>query len=227
MLSLEPRQSERRNSVVLARPHDHHALGRLDMAHENVFVLAPVAVLAADAGLDRAGHLGDDQVGFPGRQPGRAMAVELRHRIDSIGMRNAATSADGGDVHRARGRVGGRPADRLVALVVPHHDQQVGGLLVAHGGQDAQVEHHPAVRVQGDDAPVRQPGGQAEGLRGDAAELLLEQAGRAHVRGGVVPLVDAGPQGEDDELIAQARAQGLHAFVALHRTFFPPSTMAE
>jgi len=67
-----------------------------------------------------------------------------------------------------------RSADRLVAFVVPDHDEQVARLLVGDGGQDAEIEHHPTVGIERHDPPVRQPNREAECLRRHAAELLLE-----------------------------------------------------
>ncbi len=120
-----------------------------------------------------------------------------------------------------------RTADRLVALVVPDDDEQVPGPLVGERGQDAEVEQQPAIGVERDDPSVRQPGRKPEGLRRHAAQLLLEQARRSHVRGRVVPLVDAAPEGEDDEFVAEPRGQRPHAVVARHhRTSLPPRTMA-
>ena len=74
---------------------------------------------------------------------------------------------------------------------------------------------------------MRQADRKAERLRRDAAELLLEEAGVAHVRRGVVPLVDAAAEREDDQLVLQPSGEPRHAVVAFHRTTLPPSTTAE
>ncbi len=46
------------------------------MAHEDVLVLAPVAVLAPDAGPHAPVDLGDDEVGFLRREPLGTVPVE-------------------------------------------------------------------------------------------------------------------------------------------------------
>ena len=56
---------------------------------------------------------------------------------------------------------------------------------------------------------LRQANGETERLRRDAPKLLLKQAGRPHVRRGVVPFIDAGAEREYDELILQTRAERL------------------
>ena len=69
----------------------------------------------------------------------------------------------------------------------------------------------------------------AEGFAADASELLLEQARLAHVRGGVVPLVDGAAEGQDDEsVVGEALAEKLHGLesAVAHRTSPPPRTTA-
>ncbi|MPL96695.1 hypothetical protein SDC9_42877 [bioreactor metagenome] len=217
---------QRAVSVVLRGAHDGDPLGRLDMAHEDVLVLAPVGVLAANVGLHRARDLGDDDIGLGRGQALAAMVLELLEGAGGIGMRHARATRDRRDVDPAEGGVGRRAADRLVALVIPDHDEQVLRLLVAQRGEDAEVEHHAAVGVERDDAAVGKPCRQTEGLRRDTAQLLLEQAGRAHVRGGVVPFVDRGAERQDHQLVRQHRGQFRHAVKAFHRTMLPDSATA-
>jgi len=63
------------------------------------------------------------------------------------------------------------------------------------------LNNHATVGIERHDATVRQAGRQSEGLGRDAAQLLLEQTGAAHMRRGVVPFVDAGPQRQDHEFV--------------------------
>src|SRR5271156_3827928 len=125
------------------------------------------------------------------------------------------------------GGVLGRPADLLVALVVPHHDQQIFRLLVTECRQNTEIEHHPAIGIERDDATVRQANREPKGLGRDAAELLLEKTGAAHMRGRVVPFVDTGAERQDNEFVLETGRQRLHAVEPLHRTTSPPSATAE
>lgn len=100
-------------------------------------------------------------------------------------------------------------------------------LLVSERCQNAEVEHHAAVGIEGNDPPVRQTHREPECLRRHAPELLLEQARAAHVRRGVVPFVDARAEGENHQLVLEAGGEPLHAFEAVHRTTLPASTTAE
>jgi hypothetical protein len=120
-----------------------------------------------------------------------------------------------------------RTADRLVAFIVPHHDKQVLRLFVAKRRENAEIEHHAAVGIERNNTTVRQTERQPKGLRRDAAQLLLEQTGTAHMWGSVVPFVDAGSQRQDHEFVLQSRGQRLHAVEPLHRTTSPPSATAE
>src|ERR1700735_370285 len=120
-----------------------------------------------------------------------------------------------------------RPADRLVALVVPDHDQQVFRLLIAERCQNGEVDHPPAVVIERYDATVGQAYREPKGLGRDAAELLLKKTGAAHMRRRVVPFVDAGAERQDHELVLETRRQRLHAIETLHRTISPPSATAE
>src|SRR3984885_11738192 len=120
-----------------------------------------------------------------------------------------------------------RSADRLVALVVPDHDQQVFRLLIAKRRQNTEVEHHPAVGIERYDATVRKPDREPKSLGRDASELLLKKTGAAHMRGRVVPFINAGAERQDHEFVFETRRQRLHAIEPLHRTTSPPSATAE
>src|ERR1700722_8456707 len=49
-------------SVVFARSHDDNSFSRLDMAHEDVFVLTSVAVFSPDATLDARFNFRNDEI---------------------------------------------------------------------------------------------------------------------------------------------------------------------
>ena len=114
------------------------------------------------------------------------------------------------------------PAPRAMAAMSTRPAVCVGGPPIER--QDAEIEQHAAVGIERHDAPVRQADGEAESLRRHAAELLLKQAGRTHVWGGVIPFIDAGPERENDELVSKTAAERLHALEPLHRTTSPAST---
>ncbi len=116
--------------------------------------------------------------------------------------------------------------DGQVALVVPYDDEQVRGLLVHQRGENPQIEQHAPVGVEGDDLPMRQADGQAEGLGRHTAEHLMEQARLSHVRSGVVPLIHTSAKSQDDQLVFELGTQNLHTIVALHRTTSPARTTA-
>src|SRR5438094_10220729 len=89
-------------SIVLARAHDDDAFGRLDVAHEGVLVLAPVAVLALDVALDCRVDLGDDHIGRRGLEGGFAVPLELRERACWIGVLDPCPRDDTRDSDAAK-----------------------------------------------------------------------------------------------------------------------------
>ncbi|MNL73950.1 hypothetical protein D3C87_1994910 [compost metagenome] len=74
---------------------------------------------------------------------------------------------------------------------------------------------------------MRQADREAKGLRRHAAQLLLEQARRPHMRRRIVPFVDRGAERQDHQFVLQPACQPRHAIKAFHRTMLPPSAMAE
>ena len=129
------------------------------------------------------------------------MQVKFLDGADRKRLLDTGAARNRRDIDPPGGSVRRRAADRLVALIVPDHDKQVLRLFVAKGRKNAEIKHHAAVGIERHDATVRQAGRQSEGLGRDAAKLLLEQTGAAHVRGGIVPFVDAGPQRQDHEFV--------------------------
>ena len=114
--------------------------------------------------------------------------------------------------------------DAIGSMVGLGHSLALAGKTVLMFSEDAVPRH---LRYLPHSDQVRQSDGQAEGLRRDAAELLLEQAGLPHVRSSVIPLVDAAPQRQDHKLVPEARRERPHAVVAFHRTGSPPIATAE
>src|SRR5579863_8555417 len=155
------------------------------------------------------------------------MRIEFLDGVDRKRLFDTGPARYRGEIDPPRRGMRRRPADRLVALVVPDHDEQVFRLLVAECRQNTEIEHHPAIGIERYDATMRKTYRKPKGLGRDAAELLLKQAGAAHMRSRVVPFVDAGAERQDHELVLEARSQRLHAIEALHRTTSPPSATAE
>src|ERR1700744_1552646 len=197
------------------------------MTNEDVFVFAAVAVLALDVRLHRSGDLGDDNIRDIAGETLGTMRVEFLDRADRECLLDTGSARNRRKIDPTRCGMRRRPADRLVALVVPDHDEQVFRLLVAQCRQNAQIEHHAAVGIERYDATMRKTYREPKGFRRDAAELLLEKTGATHMRSGVVPLVDAGAKRQDHQFVLETSGQRLHAVEPLHRTTSPPSATAE
>src|ERR1700728_2958201 len=80
------RTTSRTRSIMFARPHDGDAFGALDMAHEDVFVLAAVAVLAPDVTADTRLDFRDDHIRHLRGEPGLAMGLERIEIAHGIGL---------------------------------------------------------------------------------------------------------------------------------------------
>ena len=97
---------------MLARPHNHDALGFFHMPDKDVFVLPAIAVLAADIPAGLAADLGDDDIGALRLQPGRTMPLEIIQRVGLIGVDDTCAIGDPRDIDAARDVwVGGPPID--------------------------------------------------------------------------------------------------------------------
>src|SRR6201991_4295961 len=103
-------------------------------------------MLAADVAPHIGIDLGYDHVRRLRAQSRLAMRAELRQIEHRISMLDAGAARDGGDVDAPRG-MGRRAADRLVALVVPDHYEEVWRLLVGERRQNPEIEHHAAVGI--------------------------------------------------------------------------------
>src|SRR4030081_194688 len=142
-----------------------------------------------------------------------------------MGVRNPRSVSDCGDIGAPRS-MRRRATDRLVAFVIPYDDEQILRLLIAESGENAEIEHHAAVGIERDNAAVRQTDRKSERLRCNAAELLLKKARSAHMRGGVVPFIDACAERQHHQFVLELARQDFHAVEAVHRTTLPASTTA-
>ena len=212
-------------SVVLTRPHDHDVLGRLHMTNEDVFVLTAVAVLSLDVAADRAATLATTTHGAGAETP--RTAREFLDVADRERLLDTGAARDRRDIDPARRGVRRRPADRLVAFVVPDHDEQIFGCSLPRVARMPRLNIMPP-SVSSDTMrrcgkPTASP--KASGVT--QPSCCWKRLALAHMRRGVVPFVDAGAERQDHEFVREPCRQRLHAIEALHRTTSPPSATAE
>src|SRR5439155_446731 len=139
---------------------EHHSAGNtdspaIDLRLRHIIVASVIGAAADPHPYARSVDIRDAVAERPSLDQPAILTGLARYRREN--------DPPGGGVRR-------RPADRLIALIVPDHDEQVFRLFVAKRSENAKIEDHTAVGIKRDNATVRQADRQSEGLGRDAAK---------------------------------------------------------